>query len=219
MKRTERLLALFFILTLALSLLCGTAFAVKTIVVPTNPSSAQGSSEPPPPSSSVPESVPAVVSPDPPPSSSSAAPPSSSQPVQSSSVPASSSRRAVSQNPEWSDAPESSSSGISGDFWGVSSEDLFSSAISLPDVGSVSGAGELIASGTEVTPEKNLNLIGIISWACIGLGVLVVILVLLSTTRRPPPGAGPGRKRYRRKPYHTKKKRLLNEKYYRNNKY
>lgn len=217
MKQIKRLLALFLILTVALSLLCGTAFAERTIVVPTDPSSAQGSSEPPP--SSAPESVPAVVSPNPPPSSS-AAPPSSSQPeARSSSVPASSSRRAVSQNPEQPDGPESSSSGILGDFWGVSGEDLFSSTISLPDVGSVSGAGELIASGTEAPPGKNLNLIGIISWACIGLGVLVVVLVLLSTTRRPPPGAGPGRKRYRRKPYRTKKKRLLNEKYYRNNKY
>ena len=89
------------------------------------------------------------------------------------------------------------------------------SSISLPSVGEVSGAGDIIASGIDVTVDNEFNMIGVISWVCIGLGVVVVIVVLLSTTRRPPTG-GYGRKRYRRKPVKSKKKRLLNDKYYRN---
>lgn len=73
----------------------------------------------------------------------------------------------------------------------------------------------LIGSGVEVNTQKSMNLWGIISWALIGLGVLIVVIVLLSTLRRPPPGGGPGRKRYRRRPYATNRKRLLNDKYYR----
>lgn len=90
-----------------------------------------------------------------------------------------------------------------------------SSTISLPPVSAVSEANKIIASGVEVQTQKSMNWWGIVSWALIGLGILIVIIVLLSTLRRPPPG-GPGRKRYRRHPFPTKKKRLLNDKYYRN---
>lgn len=56
-----------------------------------------------------------------------------------------------------------------------------------------------------------MKLIGILSWACIALGVIVVLIVVLSN-RRPP--RGPGRSRYH-KPKRSSKKRLLNDKYYR----
>ena len=97
-------------------------------------------------------------------------------------------------------------------------QDSEAETISLPDVGEVSGAGELTESGTEVTIENKFNMIGLISWICIGIGIAVVIIVLLSTTRRPPRG-GYGRKRYRRKTRKSGKKRLLNDKYYRNLRY
>ncbi|WP_283609109.1 hypothetical protein [Faecalispora anaeroviscerum] len=108
---------------------------------------------------------------------------------------------------------EISSSEI-GEFWGIS-EISSSSGISLPPAGTVSEAENLIGSGVEVQTQKSTNWWGVLSWALIGLGVLIVVIVLLSTLRRPPPG-GPGRKRYRRHPFPTKKKRLLNDKYYRN---
>lgn len=98
----------------------------------------------------------------------------------------------------------------------VSSEESSSLDISLPSVGDVSGVGGLTESGTEV-PGKSFNLIGVISLACIGLGVLIVLAVLFSANRRPPRG-GSGRTRYR-KPHRSKKKRLLNDKYYRNMRY
>ncbi len=91
---------------------------------------------------------------------------------------------------------------------------------SLPDVGEVSVAGDLIASGVEVQSESRVNLVGVISWVCIALGVIVVVVVLLSTARKPPRGGGSGRKRYRRKPAkRSRKKHLLNDKYYRNLRY
>lgn len=107
---------------------------------------------------------------------------------------------------------EVSSSEI-GEFWGIS--EVSSSGISLPPAGTVSEVDNLIGSGVEVQTQKSMNLWGVLSWALIGIGILIVVIVLLSTLRRPPPG-GPGRKRYRRHPFPTKKKRLLNDKYYRN---
>lgn len=87
-----------------------------------------------------------------------------------------------------------------------------SSEIVLPSVGSIAENDPL--SSPIVNPEANrqMNWIGIVSWACIALGVLVVLIVVFSN-RRPPRG-GSGRKRYRR-PVKTHKKRLLNDKYYR----
>ena len=79
---------------------------------------------------------------------------------------------------------------------------------SLPDVGEVSVAGDLIASGVEVQSESRVNLVGVISWVCIALGVIVVVVVLLVKRHRkkrypagrprrkdppvmPPPAPGP----------------------------
>ena len=85
-----------------------------------------------------------------------------------------------------------------------------SSEISLPSVASVSEANPLASAGGNST--RGMTWIGILSWACIVLGVIVVLIVVFSN-RRPPRGMG--RKRYR-KPRRSRKKRLLNDKYYRN---
>lgn len=91
-----------------------------------------------------------------------------------------------------------------------------SSEIALPSVTSVEENNPLSSVVVDSTANRNMKWIGILSWACIALGVIVIVIVVLSN-RRPPRG-GPGRKRYRR-PGKTNKKRLLNEKYYRHNKY
>lgn len=86
-----------------------------------------------------------------------------------------------------------------------------SSAIVLPSVGSIAEDNPLSSAEPSSGAQRKTALIGMLSWACIALGILVVIIVLLSN-RRPP--RGPGRKRYRRRK-RSKKKRLLNDRYYR----
>jgi hypothetical protein len=75
-------------------------------------------------------------------------------------------------------------------------------------VGSVVEQDPLSSAVEPDTGKKTL--IGVLSWACILLGVLVVLIVVLSN-RRPP--RGPGRKRYRRP--RRGGKHLLNDRYYR----
>ena len=218
MKKVKRLAALFLALLILPAAMPAAGFATdfedelaSMAVVPgspADPNRSQASSEPSAEPSSAPE-------------------PSSSQPEESSEPdPDSSSEPAVNypvfssrqeNSSGWSQEDPDSSSEASSRY-AAGSAGASSSDISLPSVGSVSEAGELIASGTEVKTENQFNIIGIISWACIGLGVVVVVIVLLSTTRKPPRG-GSGRKRYRRKPNKPRKKRLLNDKYYRNIKY
>lgn len=66
------------------------------------------------------------------------------------------------------------------------------------------------------TDTSRVNLIGILAWVCIGLGIVVVLLVLLSN--RYGPRSGGGRKRYQRSGSRRKKKgRLLSDRYYRDN--
>lgn len=137
----------------------------------------------------------------------------------------SSSSQMVSSKPQTVVPPKTSSQTSSGTVIGggtESSSGLESSSsspsslgISLPPAGEVSEVDNLIGSSVEVKTQKSMNLWGIVSWALIGIGILIVVVVLLSTLRRPPPGGGPGRKRYRRRPYASNKKRLLNDKYYR----
>lgn len=120
-------------------------------------------------------------------------------------------RRAVS-----SSASSDPSSDVSGD---VSSELISSEASSeivLPSVNSIVENNPLSSPAVDAAANKKMNWIGILSWACIALGVAVVLIVVLSN--RHPPRGGPGRKRYRR-PAKSRKKRLLNDKYYRNTKY
>lgn len=93
---------------------------------------------------------------------------------------------------------DSSSSGESG------------SEVSLPSVASASQADPLSSVVSDTANTRRMNWIGIVSWGCIGLGILVVLLVVLSN-RRPPRGTG--RKRYHRKK--RPKKHLLNDRYYR----
>ncbi|MCI1966151.1 MAG: hypothetical protein LKJ17_08485 [Oscillospiraceae bacterium] len=87
-----------------------------------------------------------------------------------------------------------------------------SSEISLPSVASVSETDPLDSVVTHQESSHWLNWIGLLSWGCIALGVIVVLIVVFSN-RRPPRGMG--RKRYRR-PKRSRKKKLLNDKYYRN---
>ena len=153
-------------------------------------------------------SVPSVASPapspaSPPPAASTPPPPSSSRPSGSSKT-----RRTaggVSSSSAVSSGPESGGSSFE-----VSSEE--SSGIALPSVGSVPENDPLSSAVVHEEDSRRMNWIGILSWACIALGILVVLIVILSN-RHPPRGTG--RKRYRRTK-RPNKKRLLNDKYYRN---
>lgn len=97
-----------------------------------------------------------------------------------------------------------------------SEESEVSSEIILPSVNSIEENNPLSSPAVYAEANKKMNWIGILSWACIALGVAVVLIVVFSN-RRPPRG-GPGRKRYRR-PSKPHKKRLLNDKYYRDTKF
>lgn len=224
MYRSKQFIVSMLTLILGFSLLSTPVLA--TSIEPTVSGQGQSQANAGDTSSSVPNSSPEQVSSAPPSSTppkqevSSAAPtkPSVSSSVSSSAASSSrASSKAPKRKPVYSQASSFSSSEDSsseqGAFWGVS--DVSSSTISLPAVSVVSEVNNLIGSGVEVQTQKSMNWWGIVSWALIGLGILIVIIVLLSTLRRPPPG-GPGRKRYRRHPFPTKKKRLLNDKYYRN---
>lgn len=112
-----------------------------------------------------------------------------------------------------SSASEVSSGTDSSDSSGVAASAETSSEISLPSVGSVPEDNPLSSVIVDPVTNQRMNLIGIVSWVCILLGVLVVLIVVFSN-RRPPRG-GYGRKRYHR-PGRTRKKHLLNDKYYRN---
>ena len=136
----------------------------------------------------------------------------------SSSKAAASSRRSSSRKP-YSSAP---SSDLSDSLSSELSSGLFSngeessSEIILPSVASVEENNPLSSVIVDSAANTKMNWIGILSWVCIVLGIVVVLIVVFSN-RRPPRG-GSGRKRYRR-PGRSHKKRLLNDKYYRNIKY
>ena len=209
MKRKKGLLALFLTMAFLLSV-TSVVFGEETETpVQNQPTSGTSNATQPPPSSTASTPTSTVSRPQ---SSSkpSSAPRSSSRPKTSSKKSSSVPQKKTKKQAVVSSEPESSSSSLE-DYWGIGE---LSSTISLPDVGSVSTPEDLIVSGTEEAPKKSLNFWGILSWACIALGILVVVLVLFSTARRPPRG-GPGRKRYRRKPYRSRKKHLLNDRYYR----
>lgn len=143
----------------------------------------------------------------------SSAPPKSSAPS-SGSAPSSSSSPVKRTTRQASSSRASSSESIqaSSDLGGTLSSSAPSSDISLPSVGSVSENNPLSSVTNNTQDTHRMNWIGVLSWACILLGVVVVLIVVLSN-RRPPRGMG--RKRYRR-PKRSSKKRLLNDKYYRN---
>jgi|UPI0005708CBD Thiol:disulfide interchange protein len=138
-----------------------------------------------------------------------------------SSKPAVSSRRSVtSKKPVSSEIFSGASGDASGDVSGDVSGGVFSSGeesseIVLPSVDSIEENNPLSSVIVDSAANKKMNWIGILSWVCIALGIVVVLIVVFSN-RRPPRGGG--RKRYRR-PNRPHKKRLLNDKYYRNLKY
>jgi hypothetical protein len=71
-----------------------------------------------------------------------------------------------------------------------------------------------LASATENRVlSKKMNLYGILAWACIVLGIVVILIVVLSN-RFPPRGSG--RSRYHRGKRRSKhrSKHLLSDKYY-----
>ncbi len=129
---------------------------------------------------------------------------------------AASSRKSITSRMYSSGSSSDPSSGSSGEISSTASGEPSSSEIVLPSVGSVAEDNPLSSVIVNTKQDQKMKWIGIISWACIILGVLVVLIVVLSN-RRPPKG-GPGRKRYRPK-VRSNKKRLLNDKYYRNIKY
>ncbi len=96
----------------------------------------------------------------------------------------------------------------------TSSEPQESSTISLPEASDDEvSLPRVFASATDVSVDNNNKLFGMIAWACIGLGILIILVVLFSS--RWNSGGSVGRKRY---PSigGKKKKRLLSDKYYRN---
>lgn len=146
---------------------------------------------------------------------SSVAPPSSQAPP-SSAPPSSSSKKPQKITAKVSSVPSSENSTPSSEenSGEISSEvySTFSSEISLPSVSSVPENNPLNSTVVNQQSTKKMKWIGVVSWAFILLGILVVLIVVLSN-RRPPRGMG--RSRYH-KPKHSSKKRLLNDKYYRN---
>ena len=60
---------------------------------------------------------------------------------------------------------------------------------------------------------RRVNVIGIVSWALIGVGILVVLIVLFLVTRGPP-GGGMGRKRYREQK-ESRTRRMMDDNHYR----
>ena len=197
MSRLRKVLSIFMILAI---LLFTSSLSVFVLGAATSPagSSAPQTSEP------DTSAIPGV----PPPSSS--AKPASSAASAPSSKPSSS---AVSSKPVKAQSSSEVSSEASSDAaGGLSSEESSSSQISLPSVGSVSEVDPLSSAASNADSAQNNKWIGIISWTCIALGVLVVLVVVL-TNRRPPRGMG--RKRYRRSK-RSNGKHLLNDRYYRN---
>ena len=91
----------------------------------------------------------------------------------------------------------------------VVSEASSSSGVLLPSVGSISEVDPLASAAENRVLSKKMNLYGILAWACIILGIVVILTVVLSN-RFPPRGSGRSR-------YHRGKRRskhLLSDKYY-----
>lgn len=200
MSRLKKVLSIFMILVV---LLFTSSLSVFVLGAATSPGggSAPQTSEPDtsaipgvPPSSSTPSSAVKSAPPASKPSSSAA----SSKPV-----------KQITSSAVSSAVSSALAGGVSSE---LSSEESSSSQISLPSVGSVSEMDPLSSAAANSDQGQKTKWIGIISWSCIALGVLVVLIVVL-TNRRPPRGMG--RKRYR-KSKRSGGKRLLNDRYYRN---
>ncbi|MVB12168.1 hypothetical protein CAFE_29000 [Caprobacter fermentans] len=203
MSRQEKVLSIFIILTMLTLWSSLSVFAQSGQSEPYFPDLDSSQAESVPPSSAAPPSSKPSAPESKAPGSSMA---SSSKPVKQTG------KRASSSASFSSGASSGPASGVdSGDALGGISSLPVSSEISLPSVGSVSENDPLNSVVTNTESSRRLNWIGILSWACIALGVLVVLIVVFSN-RRPPRGMG--RKRYRR-PKRSRKKRLLNDKYYR----
>lgn len=140
--------------------------------------------------------------------SSASEPPNSSKPASTSSRPERTVQYQSSSEVLSGDSSGAESGGIGGAVSGLPSS---SSQISLPSVASVPENDPLDSVVTDTKSAHQLNWLGLLSWALIAIGIIVVLIVVFSN-RHPP--HGPGRRRYRR-PKRSKKKRLLNDKYYR----
>lgn len=67
----------------------------------------------------------------------------------------------------------------------------------------------------EAENAKRVNMIGIVSWGCIGAGVLVVVVVLIVGGRKRPGGMGGKRTRYRREIELERSRRYMDDNRYR----
>ena len=90
-----------------------------------------------------------------------------------------------------------------------------SSTLSLPDISGFPSAGTSVS----VTTTQRSNLIGIICWVIIGIGILIVVIVRFRSTQKPGKGRRPGRKHYRRTKLKRTRKHLLADRYYKKSKY
>jgi flagellar basal body-associated protein FliL len=82
-------------------------------------------------------------------------------------------------------------------------------------------ASDLTAQLSEAAASEKggPNIIGIICWVVIGMGILFIIYVLFSSNRRKT-GVQPKQVKYRRSPYNKKHRRMQEEYYrYKRNKY
>ncbi|HEX3017286.1 MAG TPA: hypothetical protein VHP31_05460 [Caproicibacter sp.] len=206
MNGRKKLLCVFLLVLFLFSYASMSVFAV------TDPASGSGTST----SKPAETSSPAVTSS---PSTSTSQPESkqSTVPAQASAAPSAAPSKSASSSPASSRRPRryysssTASSEVNSNIPSEVSSVPESGTISLPNVDSIAENDPLNSVGGNTTQSDKMKMIGILSWACIALGVIVVLIVVLSN-RRPP--RGPGRKRYRR-PKRTGKKRLLNDKYYR----
>jgi len=117
-----------------------------------------------------------------------------------------------------SEDPESTpeSSALSSDMESSTLSSALSSAesLSLPDLSGISSGGTSVS----VTKTQKSNLVGIICWIIIGIGILIVVFVLFSSTKKPPRNGRPGRKHYRRMRLKKTRKHLLGDQYYKKSK-
>lgn len=209
MNGRKKLLCVFLLVLFLFCYASINSFAVSSSTPQTStpPAGDKNSSQAPKPNST-PETV--SSTPAPPPSSKPAAAASSKPESKAAPSPsaAPSSKRAYRQTATFSASSADASSVVSS---AITSSAPESGTISLPGVGSVAENDPLQSAAGDKGSSNHMKLIGMLSWACIGLGILVILIVVLSNHRPP---RGPGRSRYHRTK-RSNKKHLLNDKYYR----
>ena len=189
-KRNRSFLSVIWIVcaVLTASLFCSTAMPLASSEDPFFPPPSASSEAPAVSESPVMSETPEVSETPPSAEPPSEAPPSSAPPVvqtpSKAPVRSSAASRAAASAQASSAVSGQESSGVSSgeSSTGTSSEASSragESRLELPSVGDVSGVG-LLSAGEAGQGNRQINWIGILSWACIAAGVLIVLIILLS---------------------------------------